>query len=816
MIMLFNYLKTALRNLFKYKGYSFVNIAGLTLGFTAAVYILLYVDVESSYDEFHRNKDRIYRVTVHYVNNEGVEEHHAGISNAVGPILKEEIPEVRDQVRVIRTVFTRSSIITYPNAESGPVHFHENGIYFVDTGFLKVFDYKLKQGNRETALADPNGIVITESMANKYFGSKNPMGEPLVFNDEFQYTVTGVLEDVPLNSHQQFDFLIPIQSMFDSGKLHYPNLHLYGSDYHTYVLLDKDADISGLETRFLDVISNRTDRMFETTGLELQPMTDIHLHSNLTGELHLNGSALIVYSLGVIAIIILGMAWLNYLNLSVIKNSMRLKEIGVRKSLGAFRNQVKMQLVTESVLVNAGSLVLALILFEITRPWFNDVIGYELPALNSTTASHFSWIILLFVIGSILSGLVSGWLFSNVKPADVLRGRIIPVLTGRSFRKVVVTLQFACVFMLIAGAYTVKKQMRYMQDKDLGMNLEKIMVLKGPGMPSGDNLSRGEAYDLYKSKFKTFKSLLLRETSISGVASSNYVPGDDINFKAALKRPATSNQKSTLIKRIFASPDFAPVYGLDVVAGRFFSEDKQTDSALVLNESAVKLLGYTDPEQIIGEQLLYWDNKAEVIGVVKDFNFSGLKQEVEPVFFHKLSDRTYYSVKIRAEDIDAVITKIKNYWTEIFGYSPFEFFFTQDHFYQQYQAEKKFGVLMNLFSILAISVACLGLFGLISLSFLKRVKEIGIRKVLGASNLQVLALLSRKYLYLILVSVLVAVPVSYLVITKWLGDFAYRIDIGWDLFLLPFIIILLVTGLTVGMLMGQTVSLNPAESLRVE
>lgn len=810
--MLTNYIKTALRNVSRYRGYSAINVGGLTLGYAVVLVITFYVLFELSYDRFHSNSDRIHRVTVRHTSDEGVTEHHAGVSSGIGPILKEEYASVIRQARLINLKeIMRTTTMSIPGAGSGPISFHEQEAYFTDPSVLEIFDFKGISGKPENLLENPSGLLISRSAAQKYFGSRDPVGETILLNREYPYTVTGVYDDLPANSHIGIDFLLPMQSAADHGFIHFPNLHLYGDAFHTYLLLEEGSDESDLGPEFLETLSRRTDRRWDKTSLHLQPLTDIHLYSHLIGEHRPNSDATLVRAMGIIAVIILAMAWLNFVNLSLIRNSMRLREIGVRKSLGALGGQVRAQFIVEAVLVNLSALVFAVLLFEVAHPYLEQVFGFTLPSVVQIRPAGLVLMVLLVLSGTLFSGYASGWAFSHLKPSMVLKSQMAPAMSGGVFRKVIVTVQFACVYILIAGALTVDRQIRYLQDKDLGMELEKSVVIRGPELsPAG---SRSESYADFMSRYRTFKDEMQRNPSVAGITTSNYYPGEAIDFQASLRRDRESN--SLLVKRIFADSDFADVYGLEVKAGRFFGEDGHTQ-ALVLNESAATALGFEEPSAAVGEEIFYFGNPATVVGVVGDFHFSGLMQPAEPLFFHENLDRSYITVKTHAGFTPEFIDGMENLWSDLFPGSPFDFFLSEERYGEQFKEQRRTGTLVGSFSLVAILISCMGLFGLTSLSMIKRIKEIGIRKILGATNLQVLGLLSRNYLHLILLSVIMALPVSYYLTRNWLNEFTYRMEPGWGLFLLPAIVVLTVAGLTIGLLMKQTVSVQPIKSIQSE
>lgn len=818
--MLKNYIVTAVRNISKQKVFSVVNLLGLTIGIAASILIAQYIFHELSYDSYHAKKDQLYRLTIDYTDDRGVLEAHAGVSNVLGPELTERLPEVEKYARVLSSSsFNRSNTIRYAGSGAEQV-FNESGIYFVDPDLLEMFDFSLiSQGDR-LPFPSPNSVLISGSVAEKYFGKRNAIGEKLVHNDGVEYYVSGVFKDTPINSHQSFDLLMPISTVFSNEFYNIrENAHLFGDNYHTYFLLSKKADIFSLEETMLTASKSLTDRSYDNVQLHLQAVTDIHLYSDLIGELKPNGDWLLVYLIGLATMIILILAWSNFINLSIIKNSFRLKEIGVRKTLGASKKQMMVQFITESMLVNLAAILLALGVAELVQPLFVNMIGYELPDILSLGIFNFLLLVLVLISGAILSGVISGVGLSISNPAGILKGKVSDKISGARFGKGIIAFQVASVLVLVGLSFTVYKQIVFMQHKNLGLSVEKVVVLDGPNIAPGNRESYSEAYLRFTSSYSAFKSSLLQNTSFKEVTSSNFVPADEIDFKTPLRRTANESEAPIFTKRVFAGNNYHKVYDLELLAGKFYTDEIELNPEypqIILNESAVYQLGFSSIEEAVNSDVFQWSNKSKVIGVVKDFHFNSLKETMVPMYFRFNIDPRYISIKLSEGDLVQTLAALEEAWEAFFPGDPYSYFFADAYFDSQYKGDLRFTTIINAFSLLAIFIACLGLYGLAYMSFSKKAKEIGIRKTLGAEARHIIALLYKKHFLHIGLSIIIALPVCYWVITGWLSDYAYRIDISLELFLIPVVVTLFVSLIAISSQLTRYLSINPIDILKNE
>lgn len=817
--MLKNYFKIAFRLLSKYKSFSLINLTGLTLGITVCLLITQYVSFQLSYDQFHRQKESLYRVSLNYVNDKGISEQHAGISNSLGPFLKTEFPEIINQTRMIKSsAFTRTSIVKYNDGVNNQSReFHEDGVYFVDSSFLEMFTYPIVLGDSESPLANPYSIILSESAAKKYFGESNPIGKNLTFNSFLDFEVTGVFKDPPLNSHQKFNFLLSIEGAFEEGLLNRNNLHLYGDSYHTYIELSPNVNAQEVQAKIQQPLIDLTDRKFESTSINLQPITEIHLYSELVDEQNQNGSALVVFTLSFIALLVLMLAWSNFTNLSLLRNLLRTKETAVRKTLGALKHQLVFQFVLESLILNFIAFMLALGVAEVFQPYFSKLLGYNLPGLFSFNPVIFLLLSLLFAGGSVLTGLIPSLILSYSKPVGMLKSFSKMQSQGNSFRMSLVIFQLAAVFILITCTFTISKQMNFMQNKDLGLEVEQVLILNGPKLYNDASTNRTVSYKQFVSKYHTFKSEILRNSSVKAVSSTNYIPGDNVDFSASLDNPNSTTNIPQLIKRIFVNYDFDQVFELKMVAGRFFSEDfTDENNAIVLNESAIKQLGFADAENALHKEIHYWGNPVTIIGVTKDFHFSSLKNKVEPMFFWLNTERTFLTLKLNTENIDQTLATVNETWSSVFEGSPLHFFFADEYFNNQYKEEQKLETLITLFTGVSIVIAGLGLFGLVAFMIQRRTKEIGIRKVLGANVANVVTLLSKDFVKLVIVGFTIAIPIAWYAMNQWLADFAYRIELGPGTFVFTGGAAVAIALLTVSLQSLKAAVANPVESLKSE
>ncbi|MFC2121514.1 ABC transporter permease [Bacteroidota bacterium] len=693
--------------------------------------------------------------------------------------------------------------------------FSEDKIFYAEESFLKIFSFPLISGSAEGTLSEPNTAVITESTARKYFGDQNPLDKILtITNDQgiFSYKITGVLKDVPDNSHIKFNFLLSFKTLMniairDKGKE--IGLIWGWNAFNTYVQLDPKANKNNLESKFPIIVNkyNLSGDWCKKRVFLLQALKDIHLKSNLRYEPEINGNLRVVNFLSIIAIFILLVAWINYINLTTAKSVLRAKEIGVRKVLGSRRIELIKQYLFETFLFNLIALLVAITIVEILMPNFIQFTGKSLTLSLSNKIWY--WLGLSILSGSILSGIYPAFVLSSFNPISVIKGSFIKYSKGIILRKSLVTFQFVISIILIISTITVYNQLSFIRNQDLGMNIDQTLIIKSP--------SRQNDFAINMQKFK---DELLKYTSIKNVTFSSTIPSKEYSNAASGIRPFQSNPDDG--KRCFfidIDKEFFNFYKIELVAGENFKITSRYNESVILNEQAVKILGFGNPENAVNKKMILGglnNQIVEVIGVVKDYHHKSLNNPIEAVIFNPPSNVKYFSIKYNSTDIDQIITLSKNIWDEIFPKQPFDYYFLNDVFNAQYKSDEQFGKTFSLFTCLTILISCLGFFGLISFAISKRTKEIAIRKVLGASVKYILSMLIKEMFILFLLANLIAWPVAYYAMNKWLENFAYRISIEWWVFLVAGFTTLLIALLTISWQALKAATANPVESLKYE
>jgi len=801
--MLGNYFKIAIRTLLKNRISSLVNIAGLALGMAAFILIIQYVRFELSYDDFHKNARRIYRVQQDRYNNGVLSTRWAAGCSAVGQALFENFNEIEN--------FTRfqiwKGIFSYENTK-----FREENIFMADTSFFKIFSFQVLIGNPADALRNPFAMFISESTARKYFGSQDPIGKSLRYNGGEDFSIMGVFKDVPRNSHLKPDIITSWETM----------VHYYGPEVNTawrwdsffnYLLLRPGTDPKELETMFPNFINKRVRQDMEGFGsgviYHLQQLNSIHLHSDFMFEAEPNGNARSVYALMIIAVFLLIIAWINYINLAGVQSLARAREVGQRKVNGAHRTQLLFQFLFESFLINLVAMTLAILLVVLLNPAFNSFAGTKLNYALSMNIGFWLSIMLIFIIGAIISGLYPSLFLSSFKPIAILRGISELKLGGLALRRILVIFQFSISLLFIAVTIAVYLQISYMKKHDLGVDIKDVLVLTGPGINDSG----------YNETFDSFKSELIRNPDIKKVTTSTQVPGHQSTWiTAGVRRLNDNPDVSNLYQVVAFDFDFINFYGLSIIEGRNFSERFGRNSKTVLlNETAVELMDFPNPMSAIGVPIFFRGDTLEIVGVIKNFHHVGLKTKFEPLIFKYFrNSSTYYSLKINPGATREVLTFVKDKWNQFFPLNPFEYFFLEEYYNKQYINEAKFGKVFGLFSVLAILIASLGLFGLASYTSNHRRREIGLRKVLGSSSGDAVLLLLRYFIIQVGMAVPIGLGIAYIITKSWLDNFAFRISIGWWFFCIPVLIVLLTTLLTVIGRVLKTANVNPARSLKYE
>jgi putative ABC transport system permease protein len=800
--MLKNYITSILRYTSRNKAFTFINIFGLSIGMMACMLITQYVFHEFSYDNFHANKNRIFRIEQDRYNKGELSTQWVSGCGGVGPDLKANFSDVEYMVRMRQN----GSLFSY-----GDTYFKEENVHFASEDFFKIFSFKLMQGVDSVVLKEPFKMVVSQSFAKKYFGDENPVGKILRNDGKTDYEITGVFEDIPANSHMSLDALLSFSSF---EKLVGEPITTWNWDgFKTYILLDEKSDAKTFEAKlpaFVQKIKGE-DFKSDNSGIvfHLQPINDIHLDSDYIGEFKPNGNRQSTYFLSVVAVLILIIAWINFINLSTAKSIERAREVGVRKVMGGFRMQVMQQFLFESLLLNVFAAVIAIALVLMLTPLFGEITNRPLDNSLFTQSMFWIWTGSLILTGSLISGLYPAFVLSAYKPVEVLKGRFKNTSKGVYFRKGMVIVQFMASITLIAGTFTVYLQINYMRNQSLGVDINQTLIVQSPSVTDST----------YEQKYQAFKQRISLLPEVSVVTASTSVPGTQAGWNAGgIKRISQRDDEANQYRVIMMDPDFIKLYGLEVVNGRAFSGDvAREDKNVMINESAVKPLGYDKPEQALNDQIYFWGDTFTIVGVLKDYHQESLKKAFDPmVFRYSNAPGGLYSIRFNTANIKESIARFENGWKEIFPGNPFIYFFLDDHYNQQYQADQQFGQVFGIFSVLAIFIACLGLFGLSSLTAIQRTKEIGVRKVLGATVPGILALISKDYIRLMIAAIFISIPFSWWIMNLWLQDFASRITLSWWIFALPSLLIVVLALLTVSIHTVRVAIANPAKSLRYE
>lgn len=820
--MVKNYLKVALRSILKKRVFSFVNILGLAIGAASFLLIIKYVDFENSYESFLKDPQNIYRVRLdQYVNNElmiSSAENYPG----VGPAMVNDIPGVKSYARLYNMGYKNNIIITYEDAPGGPVKFKHRKFLYADSAFLPMFGYEMVKGDIVTALAEPNTAVISEKYAKMYFGDADPLGKMIRLNDDDYNNelceVTGVFKDLPENTHLKFDVLFSYETLYTRGDWA-PNRYNENwrrKDMYTYVLLDEGADWKAIEGQLNGLFDKYSPDLAERNRrdeLYMQPVESIHLTSNLAEEPDTNGDEANVKSMLIIALFIIFIAWVNYVNLSTARALERANEVGVRKAMGAFKNQLMKQFMMESAIINLAAILLSLLLIVICLPIFNSITGLSLTLLGFFNPLLLSAVFGLWLIGTLLSGLYPALVLSSFKPVSVLKGKMQSSTSGILLRKGLVIFQFIASVSLIAGTLIIQNQLDFMVNQDIGLNVDQVLVVERPGVTP--------VREEYNNNIDFFRNEIAKNDKVKSLTASVTIPGKKREYKVGAK-PYGAGEDAEVVLR-FNSMDytFIDVFEMDLLAGRAFSEDhvNDPDTSVIITKYASELLGYKSPEEAVGTTLSIPQFRWEpiIVGVVNDYNQESLQKAQDPIIFYcSKYGGEYYSLKVDTEDLSNTIKDIETAYVKAFPGNPFDYFFLDDYFNRQYKNEQQFGELFSVFSILAILIGSLGLFGLAAYTAQQRTKEVGIRKVLGSSNAQIFVLLSRGFIGLITVSIIVAIPITYYFMDLWLNSFAYKEPISFNVFVVSGVLVLAAALVTISFQTIKAMRVNPVDSLRYE
>lgn len=795
-----NYLVISFRNIVRNKWFSIIKIVGLSVGIAAFLLILFYVQFELSYDRFHEKGDQIHLfLTRDTWTRKDVIEYTAGSPEPLAAALIEDIPEVVNATRIMKP-WAPKTVLQY-----GEKRFFEKGIY-ADHNFLNIFTFPLVKGNPRKALVEPNTIVISENVAQKLFGKDDPMGKTIVYRErssKYELKVTGVAEPVPPNSHLQSDFFISVETLVqDKSKKWMINVWNVGN-FTTFVELAKNASTAEVEKKILTHTAQRTGATPEelkSYAIALQLIKDIHLRSQIRDQESSRMEIRYVTLFMSIALVILLIACINYMNLTTARSATRSREIGIRKVVGANRKQLFKQFIGESCFITLLSVGIALLLIHAMLPWFRSLIGVDLPVNYLQNTSFLISIIASWLFISLFAGSYPALVLSATKPINVFRDFATSGKKGSAFRNLLVVVQFTASVVLIVGTVVIFGQMNYVKNRRLGYDREHVIVILTHEKETG-------------LKAQAIKNKLLQYPEVIGVTISGALPLDVRSRFLNQQFEGEDGQTVRMnIRFDYIDYDFLDVFKIEMAQGRNFSKEFSDDeSAVLVNETAVKQLGWTDP---IGKKLPGRD-EYHVIGVVKDFYFASLHQRIEPMMF-LLRDGPRIAVRVRPGNVQKTVALLKDVFERNTQTQPFDFFFLDDRFNQLYKKEQRIGEIFGYFSLLAIFIACLGLLGLASFTVERRTKEIGIRRVLGASAYRIVTLLGKEYVRLVIIANVIAWPVAYLAMNRWLQNFAYRININVWMFILAAAGVLFIAFITVSYQTLKAAFANPAETLRYE
>ena len=806
-----NYFKIAWRNLIKHKGISAINLFGLTVGLTSCLLITVYILNELSYDRYNKNAKNIYRVTRDFNNKEGVVSLRLStVAPPFGYYLPTDFPEIQKMTRLLDDGI---SPLRYKEKL-----FNEKDVFFADENLFDVFTIKVLKGNPATALRDPFSIMLTEESAKKYFGDEDPMNKTIRYNNTFDLKVTGIYKRFPASAHLHPNMLLSFNTLKDAAVYGEENLRTnWGNNsFFTYLLLPPDYDPSNMVARFPAFVDKHMtgqeyvgNKPSELTKLGLQKLTDIHLYSHTDYEAEPNSDISRVYIFAAIAFFILLIACINYMNLSTARSVLRAREIGIRKVIGAEKRELIFQFIGESVLITLIAIALAFGLLLLTLPWLNKISGLE---LSTEILSRWQIIVPLllspFLIGT-LAGIYPAIFMSSFMPVKTLKGFLRTGGSSISFRKVLVVVQFSISIILIITTMIVFQQLNFMQKKSLGFDKDHMVVI-----PYNNALN---------AKYESFHNDLLAAADVKNSCRTSRIPTGRLldNMGAYVSNGDSMTPVTTDIKFVSVDYDFVPTYNIKMLAGRNFSREFGTDtSGYVLNQTAIKAVGWKSPQDAIGKDFKYGNRNGKVIGVISDFHFESMHQQIEPMVFLMFPPAAAYfnnlSVKISGSNAAAALAAIEKTWKSYIPETPFEYTFLDENFDKLYQSEQRQGTIFTTFACIAIFIACLGLLGLSAFTISQRIKEIGVRKVLGADISGIVGLLSKDFLKLVLVAALISFPVAWYAMNNWLKDFAYRIHIQWWVFVLAAVAALVVALATVSFQAIKAALANPVKSLRTE
>ncbi len=774
------------RNIKKNFGYSSINLAGLAVGLACCILILLWVQDELNYDRFHKNKDQLYRVIMQEKDAAG-DTGATSIPFSLAPILKEEFPEIVNFTRYQNRRWFEIPLLAY-----GEDKYYETGMYLADPSFFRMFSFTFLKGDPKTALQDLRSVVITEKMANKYFGREEPLGKVLRYNNRIDLKVTAVLENLPANSHIQFDIIAPIQLLGEQ------KLNTWHWESQSYVLLKPHTRLTELREKIADSMERHSPEKSDKWKINLQPITKIHLYQGA-------GDIKLVYIFSTIAIFILLIACMNYMNLASARSARRAKEVGLRKVVGAKRGQLVKQFLGETLVLSSLAAFLALLLVHFSLGPFNNLTQKNLSLDIFSNSTLLLGLLGLILLVSLVSGSYPALVLSAYKPVNVLKGSALQGSGGVIFRKIMVIGQFTISIALLIGTLIIHQQLHYMQNKELGWDRDNVVII-----PLNDELAK---------QFRNFKHELLKNPKILNVTAASSIPARIGGVNGIDWWDGKPDKEIILMRFVVAEHDYLDTFGMKLREGRNFSRTHQTDiSNFIVNEAAVKLMNLENP---VGKGVRFMGVQGQIIGVVKDFHFKHMSQPIFPLVLlihprhHDYFFRFVFA-KIHPRDIQETLNYIKSTSGQYAPHYPFKYEFLDEEFNRLYQYERYVARIVNYFTALALFIACLGLFGLASFMTEQRTREIGVRKVLGATGSRIVLLFIREFYKWVFIASIIACPAAYYAMSQWLSNYAFRIPLLWWPFVLASALAFFIAGLTVSYQSIRAAHVNPVETLRSE
>ena len=813
--MIRSYLTISLRNLTKRKAYTVLNVLGLTIGVACCLLIFQYVSRERNFDTFEKNSGQIVRLRVDQYKQGKLEWQSATVFPAIAPTLKKEFPEVENTCRLLNDGMLLSN-------DQRNIKFNETKGYYADPSAIGMLGFDLVRGSEATALVKPFDMVISQSMAKKYFGTDDVIGRTLTARDNSgskAYEVSGVFKDYPATSHLVVSYLVSyatlVQVLTEGGdKVDVANTGWGWYDFYEYIQLRPGTNLQAFQAKlpaFADkhINSNQWLKANNTKDwLYIMPLHDLHLYSNYNEEAEVNGNGSAVSFMFLIALIIMGIAWINYINLSTARSVERAKEVGVRKVLGAGKFQLVKQFMLENILLNTAAIIIAAVLVYAFSGPFNQLMGNN--NISGFTMTIRYWLVFsgIFIGGTLLSGLYPAFVLSGYQPVKVLKGAFKNTSGGLVLRKGLIVLQFSISVILIVGTIIVYQQVDYMRSQKLGVNIDQTLVLDG---------AQSLKDSTYQNTLQPFKTEALKIPGVKGLSASTNVMGQEIYWTNTYHSVDQNSFGASTLYRLGVDYDFIPQFQLTMAAGRNFSKDFPGDKkAAILNEKAAELMGFKDAQDAIGKKITGGDT-VTVVGVVKDFHYMGLRKAIDPQMITlRPNTRNAYSVKLETSDLKSTIVALKALWNQYFPNDPFNYSFLDEQFNAQYRSDQQFGEMFTLFAFLAILIACFGLVGLSAYNILQRTKEVGIRKVLGASVRNVVFILSKDFLVLVAIAFVIAAPVAWLIMHQWLQAYAFRINISWWVLAIAGLAAFAIAFGTLSVQALKAAGANPVKSLRSE